>query len=154
MRDGDDGRRLGTLRSKLPDAQGRLGRLYELIEKGLANLSGPAPKGRIAAVKTERDIAQVALDRAAAELNPAARITEGRIAAFAEVMPTNMPEGEMPFRRAHIRSVIDQVEVDVSDLRIRGRRTVLERLVTGGGAAPAAVPGFVRKWRARKDSNL
>jgi site-specific DNA recombinase len=53
-----------------------------------------------------------------------------------------------------ILSVIDQVEVDDEEIRIIGRRTALERLVMGGGAAPAGVPSFVRKWRARGDSNV
>ncbi|MET4276840.1 hypothetical protein ABIB68_000837 [Bradyrhizobium sp. F1.2.2] len=61
---------------------------------------------------------------------------------------------DTPFRRAYIRSVIDQVEVDDAEIRIIGRRTVLERLVMGGGAAPAGVPSFVRKWRTRHDSNV
>ena len=63
-------------------------------------------------------------------------------------MRTNVLTGETPFRRAYIRSVIDQVEVDDTEIRIIGRRSVLERLVMGGGAAPAGVPSFVRKWRA------
>ena len=50
--------------------------------------------------------------------------------------------------------MIDQVEVDDAEIRIHGRRTVLEQLVMGGGATPAGVPSFVRKWRARQDSNL
>jgi site-specific DNA recombinase len=49
--------------------------------------------------------------------------------------------------------MVDQVEVDDAEIRIIGRRTVLERLVMSGGAGPAAVPSFVRKWRARRDSN-
>lgn len=44
-------------------------------------------------------------------------------------------------------------EVDDAEIRIHGRRTVLERLVAGSGAAPAGVPSFVREWRARGDSN-
>ncbi len=47
-----------------------------------------------------------------------------------------------------------QVEVDDMEIRIHGRRDVLERLVMGGGAAPAPVPSFVLKWRTRQDSNL
>jgi hypothetical protein len=74
-------------------------------------------------------------------------------AAFVEAMRTNVLTGDTPFRRAYIRSVIDQVEVDDAEIRIIGRRTTLERLVMGGGAAPAGVPSFVRKWRARRDSN-
>jgi hypothetical protein len=34
----------------------------------------------------------------------------------------------------------DQVEVDDDEIRIIGRRNVLERLVVGGGAVPAGVP--------------
>ncbi|WP_154677711.1 hypothetical protein [Rhizobium tubonense] len=43
----------------------------------------------------------------------------------------------------YIRSVIDQVEVDDTEIRIHGRQAVLEGLVMGGGAAPAGVPSFV-----------
>jgi site-specific DNA recombinase len=68
-------------------------------------------------------------------------------------MRANVLNGDMPFRRAYIRSVIDQVEVDDEEIRIIGRGTVLERLVMGG-AAPAGVPSFVRKWRTRHDSNV
>jgi site-specific DNA recombinase len=68
-------------------------------------------------------------------------------------MRTNVLTGDTPFRRAYIRSIIDQVEVDDTEIRIIGRKSILERLVMGGGAAPAGVPSFVRKWRARKDSN-
>jgi hypothetical protein len=102
----------------------------------------------VAVVKTERDIAKVAFDRAVAEMQPDAKITAEKIAAFTEVMRTNVLSGETPFRRAYIRSVMDQVEVDDAEIRIFGRRTVLERLVMGGSAAPAGVPSFVRKWRA------
>jgi site-specific DNA recombinase len=105
-------------------------------------------------VKTERDIAQVAFDRAVGEMRPDTKITEEKIAAFTEVMRNNVLTGETPFRRAYIRSVIDQVEVDDVEIRIIGRRSVLERLVMGGGAGPAGVPSFVRKWRARNEPNV
>lgn len=59
-------------------------------------------------------------------------------------MRQNVLTGDTPFRRAHIRSVIDQVEVPDAEIRIVGRRTDLERLMIGGGAAPAGVPSFVR----------
>lgn len=146
--------RLTALRAKLSDAEERLKRLYGAIESGIADPSDATLKDRIAAVKTERDIAQVAFDRAVAEMRPDTKITEERIAAFTEAMRANVLSGETPFRRAYIRSVIDQVEVDDVEIRIIGRKSVLERLVMGGGAAPAGVPSFVRKWRARKDSNL
>ncbi len=59
---------------------------------------------------------------------------------------------DMPFRRAYVRSAIDQMEVDDEEIRIIGRsaRTAGD----GGGAAPAGAPSFVRKWRTRHDSNV
>ncbi len=149
----DHASRLSALRERLGDTQGRLKRLYAAIEAGVADLEDETFRERVAAVKTERDLAQAAFDRATAELNPRARITEENIAAFVDVMRTNVLTGDTPFRRAYIRSVIDQVEVDDTEIRIIGRRTTLERLVMGGGAAPAGVPSFVRKWRTRRDSN-
>ena len=64
-------------------------------------------------------------------------------------MRTNVLTGDTPFRRAYIRSVIDQVEVDDTEIRIIGRRTTLERLVMGGGAAPAGVPKVVSQLSYR-----
>lgn len=153
-RDEDYTQRLSALRGKLSDAENRLSRLYQAIENGVADPNDTTLKDRIAAVKTERDIAQVAFDRAVSELRPEARITEDKVAAFVDVMRANVLDGPIPFRRAYLRAMIDNVEVDDGEIRIHGRRTVLERLVMGGGAAPAGVPSFVRKWRAREDSNL
>ncbi|MCJ1901234.1 MULTISPECIES: recombinase family protein [Paracoccus] len=153
-RDADHGQRLTALRGKLADAEDRLKRLYQAIENGIADSADPTLKDRIAAIRTERDIAQVAFDRAVAEMQPEARVTAEKIASFVDVMRANVLDGAVPFRRAWLRAMIDNVEVDDAEIRIHGRRTVLERLVMGGGAAPAGVPSFVRKWRTRQDSNL
>jgi site-specific DNA recombinase len=153
-KDQDYSNRLTALRAKLSESEARLGRLYQAIENGIADPNDPTLKDRLAAVKAERDIAQVAFDRAVAEMRPDARITEEKIAAFVEVMRTNVLTGDIPFRRTWLRAMIDNVEVDDTEIRIHGRRTVLERLVMGGGAAPAGVPSFVRKWRTQHDSNV
>jgi hypothetical protein len=143
----DHATRLTALRSKITDAESRLGRLYAAIESGVADLNDQTLKDRVVAVKTERDIAQIAYDRAVAETNPRVRITDEKIAKFVETMRSNVMTGDTPFRRAYIRSVIDQVEVDDDEIRIWGRKGVLERLVAAsGGGSPAGVPSFVRKW--------
>ncbi|ABE61458.1 Recombinase [Nitrobacter hamburgensis X14] len=152
-RDDDLAGRLTALRAKLTDAEGRLNRLYQAIENGIADPNDATLKDRVAAIKTERDIAKAAFDRAVSEMRPEARITEDKIASFVATMRDNVLSGETAFRRAWLRSVIDKVEVDDTEIRIHGRRTVLERLVMGGGAAPAGVPSFVREWRTRHDSN-
>jgi site-specific DNA recombinase len=126
-------------------------KLDRLVTDRLADLNDQTLKDRVGAVKTERDLAQIAYDRAVAETNPRARITDEKIAKFAETMRSNVLTGDTPFRRAYIRSVIDQVEVDDDEIRIWGRKSVLERLVAASGGGPVGVPSFVRKWRARQD---
>lgn len=106
---------------------------------------------RVTVLKTKRDHAKAALDRALSELRPETRITEDKIAAFVRLMGENVRSGPIPFRRAYLRAVIDQVEVDDAEIRIHGRRDVLERLVMGGGISPAGVPSFVRRRRTRQD---
>ena len=128
------------LKAKLSDAESRLGRLYAAIESGVADLTDQTLKDRVAAVKTERDIAQIAYDRAVAETSPRARITHDKIATSVETMRTNILTGDTPFRRAYIRSVIDQVEVDDDGNPHCGRKSVLERLVAGGGAVRPECP--------------
>lgn len=81
-------------------------------------------------------------------------VSEDRITAFVDVMRPIVLTGDTPFRRAYLRPVIDNVEVDDAEIPVHGRRTVLERLMTGAGATPTGVPGFVREWRTREDSNL
>lgn len=148
----DHTHRMTALQNKVADAESRLSRLYQAIETGLVDFSDETLKGRVAALKSERDHAKAALERAFAELRPDARLTEEKVDAFARLMRENVTQGAIPFRRAYLRAVIDQVEVDDEEIRIHGRRDILERLVMSGVAA-AGVPSFVRKWRARRDSN-
>jgi site-specific DNA recombinase len=131
-KDEDHTARLSALKAKLADAENRLGRLYAAIESGIADLTEQTFKDRVATVKTEREIAQTAYDRALGEASPHGRITPDKIAASVEVMRNNILTGDTPLRRAYIRSVIDQVEVDDAEIRIIGSKSVLERLVIGG----------------------
>ena len=82
-------------------------------------------------------------------MNPEARITEEKVAAFVALMREKALTGDNAFRRTWLPAVIDKIEVADTEIRIQGRRTVLERLVMRGGAAPAGVPSFVREWRTR-----
>jgi site-specific DNA recombinase len=93
-KDEDHSVRLTALRAKLADAEGRLGRLDTTIENGIADPADATLKERVAAVKTERDIAQVAFDREAVEMRPSARSTEEKIAVFTQAMRANVLSGE------------------------------------------------------------
>lgn len=45
-------------------------------------------------------------------------------------------------------AIIDRVEVDDRQIRIVGRKDVLEQAVLANGAVTLGVRSFVRKWRA------
>ncbi len=147
----DHAQRLLALRNKVTDCESRLARLYQAIEKRIADASDPTLTDRLAALKSDRDQAQAAKERAFAELQPETGSPKIRSQPL-QLMRENVANGATPFRRAYLGSVIDQV--DDAEIRIHGRRDVSERLVMGGGDAPAGVPSFVRKWRTRQDSNL
>lgn len=82
--------RVANLRKNLSDTEARLKRLYDAIENGIADPSDEPLKDRITAIKTERDIAQVTLDRTLTALRPEARITQDKIAAFTTIMRDNI----------------------------------------------------------------
>lgn len=152
-RSDDHASRATALRNKCAEAETRLKRMYSAIENGLLDTSDPTLKERIAEIRSERDMAAQTLERVMSELSPENKLTEEKIAAFLELMRKNVLEGEIGFRRAYLRSVIDQVEVDDDEVRIYGRKSVLEQLVSSGQAGASSVPSFVRKWRTRLDSN-
>jgi hypothetical protein len=52
-------------------------------------------------------------------------------------MREKLTTGEVPFRKAYLNAIIDRVEVDDGEIRIVGRKDVLERAVlAGGGPTP------------------
>ena len=72
-------------------------------------------------------------------------------------MRRNITEGTIPFRKAWLRSIVDRVEVDADTVRVIGDKTDLGPVIAAANTGPSKETGvhsFVRKWRARKDSNL
>ena len=81
-------------------------------------------------------------------------IAGDKIEALGRWMRERLTTGEIPFRKASLGAIIDRVEVDDHQIRIIGRKDVLERAVLANGGPVPWVRSFVRRWRARKDSNL
>jgi hypothetical protein len=66
-------------------------------------------------------------------------------------MRENITAGEVPFRKAYLRSVIDRIEVDDHTIRIIGDCATLEQVAAGKGVPASSVRSLVRKWRAGED---
>ena len=80
-------------------------------------------------------------------------ITPDRLAAFSHLMREKLDTGDSPARKAFLRSVISQIEVDDDKIRIVGDKATLAAIIAGGQTGETQVRGFVRKWRTRRDSN-
>ena len=106
---------------------------------------------RIVALRADRGRARAALERARAAVRPAVDISPIVVERFGEAMRERLTTGEIPFRKAYLGSIVDRVEVDDGEIRIVGRKDVLEQAVLANGAPVPGVRSFVRKWRARQE---
>ncbi len=144
--------RLCRLEMKTQEATERLRRLYKLIEDGIADMDDLL-KDRVTALKTERESAHAALERARAARRPMVHISPTIVERFGQTMRERLTSGDISFRKAYLGSLIDRVEVDDHEIRIVGRKDVLEQAVLADGAPVPGVRGFVRRWRPVGESN-
>ena len=147
-----DDRRLQMLEREAIEAKERLRRLYRLVEDGVTEMD-EILKHRITALKADCDRLQGVLDRAKAGSQTAANIGAAMVARFSDLMQEKLTSGEVPFRKAYLRAIVDRVEVDDQLIRIIGRKELLEQAVLANGVPKAGVRSFVRKWRTGQDSN-
>ena len=146
-------KRIAALARETEDAGERLRRLYKLVEDGLAQMD-ELLKDRIAALKAAREAAMAALDRAKSATHPIDSVSPLAVDRFARAMRERLTTGDVPFRKAYIGSIVDRIEVDDTQVRIMGRKEVLEQAVRCGGTMPPVVHTFVPNWRPRQDLNL
>lgn len=92
-------KRLAALGREASEAEGRLRRLYQLIENGHAEMDDFL-RERILTLKAERDRANATLDRARSAVRPVIDITAAQAERFGTLMRKNLTSGEIPFRNA------------------------------------------------------
>lgn len=145
--------RVAASQSEIVDATDKLKRLYRMVEDGVAELDDILRDRR--QLKLDRERAQAALDRIRAQALPATEIPPEMTERFGRVMRENIASGEVPFRKAYLPAAIYGIEVDDHSIRIVGDTATLEQVIAGKSVPAAGIRCFfVRKWRARKDSNL
>jgi site-specific DNA recombinase len=146
-------KRLLGLQREMADADDKLRRLYELVEKGLTDVD-EVLKERLDALKADRDQAKAALERAKDHLAVPIAIDPALIERFGRTMRENFSTGSVPFRKAYLRSLIDIIEVDEHQIRIKGSKDLLEKAVLATRNGQLGCSQMSTRWRARKDSNL
>jgi site-specific DNA recombinase len=120
--------RLMALQREVIDTDDKLKRLYRLVEDGLTDLD-EVLKDRLNVLKADRDRAKAALERAKAHSASQIHIDPALIERFGRTMRENFSTGSVPFRKAYLRSLIDVIEVDDHQIRIKGSKDLLEKAV-------------------------
>ena len=115
--------RIDELSRERMTAEDELRWLFQLVADGIAEPDNML-KEQIAKLKADRDRAHSALERIENQGAAASQLDPEKLARFGQLMRSNITEGEVPFRKAYLRSLIDAVEVDQHVVRIHGSRTV------------------------------
>jgi len=144
--------RRAALQAEIASRDDRLKRLYRAIEEGIVEFDGDL-KQRVQALKQEREVAQAALDRIAAQARTADAITPARLEAFSKLIREKLDTAEVRARQAYLRSVITQIEVGDDKIRVYSDKAALAAAAVAQSAPASGVRGFVRGWRTRRDSN-
>ncbi|MBM3552064.1 MAG: recombinase family protein [Alphaproteobacteria bacterium] len=145
--------RAGALNAEIFHADDKLRRLYKMVEDGVTDIDDVLGD-RLAALKSVRDRAKAALERIKIQSAPNITLESDQIERFGAFMRERITTGETTFRKAYLRSIVDAIEVDDKVIRIHGSKASLEQAVIAGEQIGKGVRSFIRKWRARKDSNL
>ncbi len=144
--------RIVRLQGELTEAETRLKRIYTMVEDGIAEMDDIL-RERIAGLKIDRERIQASLDRARTHAVPASDIPPAVVEAFSRMMRENIKCGDIPFRKAYIQAVVDQVEVGDKQVKIIGSKATIHQAISGSKKFWPGVRSFERKWRARRDSN-
>ena len=97
------------------------------------------PRDRLNSLKADRDRTKAALERARSHSSQAIQNDPARLEQFGRSMRKNFTSGSIPFRKAYLQSLIDVIEVDDTQIRIKGSKDVLERAVLA--SRNGAIPG-------------
>jgi hypothetical protein len=71
---------------------------------------------------------------------------------FGRTIRENFSTGSVPFRKAYLRSLIDVIEVDDHQIRIKGNKELLEKAVLASQNAQPWCSQASTRWRARREA--
>jgi len=144
--------RITALQREMTDAEDKLKRLYRLVEDGLTDVD-EVLKDRLNTLKADRDRAKAALERAKEHSASQIQIDPGLIERFGRTMRANFSTGSIPFRKAYLWSLIDVIEIDDHQVRIKGSKELLEKTVLASQHGQSWCSQTSTRWRAQRDSN-
>ena len=143
--------RIQSLEAELARADEKLRRLYKMVEDGVTDMDDLL-SDRIATLKSDRELAKAALERARPQSQSNVSHSLVDIERFGLFMSEKITTGDISFRRNYLRAIVDGVEVGDKLIRIHGTKASLEQAMIGKEQNENNVRGFIRKWRAQGES--
>lgn len=144
--------RLTALQQEVTDADEKLRRLYRVVEDGLTDVDDVL-QDRLNSLKAGRERARAALERAKEQAGTQIVIDPALIERFGRSMRENLSTCSIPLRKAYLQSLIDVIEVDDHQIRIKGSKDVVEEAVLAAQNGGSGCSQASTKWRAGRDSN-
>jgi site-specific DNA recombinase len=139
---------------ELADARQRIDRLPNSVETGVFDANDDDLRTRLDAAKQDRAIATEAKMRIEAITRRATDVSPAKLVAFADFLSEALRGGEVPFRKAYLRMLIDWIDVTKHAARIRVRRSALRDQIDRTDEVTGKVPISIQDWRTRHDSNV
>ena len=120
--------RLAQARRSLTEAEGRLARLLELVERGRLALDDPVLRERMDAARLARQAAADQVQLLAAPASAGApKITPDKLRQFAVAARQALTHGDPAFRKAYVRLFLAKVIVGDTKIRLSGPTDALAR---------------------------
>ena len=147
--------KLRQLRVEATEIDGRQRKLLAMVESGVMQPDDPILAERVAQIRLHRRETLERIDLLERELRlPGNQLSAEKVAACGMLLREQLRKGEPAFRKAYLNLLIDRVEVDDAEIRIRGPKSALAAAASGILPKPSdGVPSYVREWRTRRDSN-
>jgi hypothetical protein len=117
-------------------------------------MEDPDLRTRFEAAKHDRDIATAAKARVEQRIKHATDVSPAKLVAFGEFLAEALRSGEIPFRKAYLRMLIDWIDVRRDAVRIRVSRSALRAQIERADLSTGLVPISIQEWRTRHDSNV
>ncbi len=133
--------------------------MYQASENGIAEISDPSLKDKIAELTATRDQAQADIARlqATSSKNKPA-VTAPAIKQLTRAARAKIKSKDTGFRRDYIRALAGRIDITSGKyVRITASRASLLQTLSAASGRETAVPGvtsFIPKWRTRHDSNV
>ena len=122
--------RRAALEWEIRDVGEKLARLYRAIEEGVAEIDVQL-RERITGIKSVRGLAQVSLERIAAQPATAQALTPERIAALGDMLRQKMEAADIQAWKAYLHSIVSEIRVDDHRIQIIADMASLAAVIAG-----------------------